>query len=261
MYNFINSHDDQILLNASLNKIENFCKTWGLVLNTNKSHSITFTRKIKVLNFYYNIDNRYLDKVDSVKYLGVTFTRDFSFNLHIQSVINKSTSKLFFLSRNLKFVEKDIRILAFNTYIKPLLEYAVPIWDPHTALWTDKLQNIQRKAIRFINNNWRWSSSPTEMLREVQWIPLGTQRKIIRLKFLFQIIKGFYHIDSNYFRFRHQSNLRLYNDSQIVPYFCRTNIFKYSFFPRTISEWNALPNDIVLAESVSTFVDKLKLYL
>ena len=39
----------------------------------------------------------------------------------------------------------------------------------------------------------------------------------------------------------------------VETYFCRTDAFKYSFFPYSISEWNILDPDLHNAKSYSTF--------
>ena len=39
------------------------------------------------------------------------------------------------------------------------------------------------------------------------------------------------------------------------------DVFKYSYFPRTVREWNSLPSDIVTAKSLDIFKNKLSDYL
>ena len=49
---------------------------------------------------------------------------------------------------------------------------------------------------------------------------------------------------------------RTYNTRNVdfvETYFCRTDAFKYSFFPYSISEWNKLDPDLRYAKSYSTF--------
>lgn len=41
-----------------------------------------------------------------------------------------------------------------------------------------------------------------------------------------------------------------------VPY-AKKNLYEYSFFPRTLKDWNALPSDTVNAPSLECFKDKL----
>ena len=39
------------------------------------------------------------------------------------------------------------------------------------------------------------------------------------------------------------------------------DIFKYSFYPRTLTEWNSLPKEIVLSETLDVFKSKLENYI
>ena len=46
-------------------------------------------------------------------------------------------------------------------------------------------------------------------------------------------------------------------NSHIPKFYCRTDCFKYSFFPSTLRDWFDLDNDITSAESISIFKNKL----
>ena len=39
------------------------------------------------------------------------------------------------------------------------------------------------------------------------------------------------------------------------------DILKYSFYPRTLTEWNSLPKEIVLSETLDVFKSKLENYI
>ena len=41
------------------------------------------------------------------------------------------------------------------------------------------------------------------------------------------------------------------------PIFARKNIYKYSFLPRTIIDWNQLPQDIINLNSSTSFKDHI----
>ena len=47
--------------------------------------------------------------------------------------------------------------------------------------------------------------------------------------------------------------IKLETEILLKTYFCRTDAFKYSFFPYSISEWNKLDPDLRNAKSYSTF--------
>lgn len=68
--------------------------------------------------------------------------------------------------------------------------------------------------------------------------PLLKQRRAItRLKFLFLLKLN---VDP-YKCLSLSSSWQTRHNHGVTPYFARTNLFKHSFFPRTISEWNTLP--------------------
>ena len=57
--------------------------------------------------------------------------------------------------------------------------------------------------------------------------------------------------------------------TQDVPQFCNceflnvnatTDVYFYSFFPRTLRMWNKLPKDIVESDSLETFKTKISKY-
>ena len=46
---------------------------------------------------------------------------------------------------------------------------------------------------------------------------------------------------------------RNYHPLKFINAGCRTNIYKYSFFPRSVKEWNKLPETIIEAANTEAF--------
>jgi len=46
---------------------------------------------------------------------------------------------------------------------------------------------------------------------------------------------------------------RAFNDNKFMSLPVRTDVFKYSFFPRTITDWNSLPLAVRLSQSTQSF--------
>ena len=40
--------------------------------------------------------------------------------------------------------------LALNTVVRPVIEYASQVWSPHTKVLVDKLETIQRLAVKWV---------------------------------------------------------------------------------------------------------------
>jgi len=62
-------------------------------------------------------------------------TSDFSWNKHVDNVVNKANGTLGFLRRNLQISSPSLmKTTAYTSLVRPVLEYASTVWDPYTKL-------------------------------------------------------------------------------------------------------------------------------
>ena len=115
----------------------------------------------------YILHNQILKEKDAVKYLGVTVHHKLSWNEHICSIVKKANSSTVFPRRNLQIHQKHIKANAYKTLVRPQIEYASTIWDPFTQENQNKIEMVQRRAVRFAYNNYRREVSVTTMLDEL----------------------------------------------------------------------------------------------
>ena len=79
------------------------------------------------------------------------------------------------------------------------------------------------------------------------------KRKQTRFKNLYKIVNGTRAVEiPNYFR-QKERHTRNYHPLKFINAGCRTNIYKYSFFPRSVKEWNELPETIIEAANTEAF--------
>ena len=64
---------------------------------------------------------------------------------------------------------------------RPLLEYAAAVWDPYTVKDIHRLEGVQRHAARFVMNDYCRSTSVSNLIDELDWLPLSQRRKNCRL--------------------------------------------------------------------------------
>ena len=199
---------------------------------------------------------------------------------HIDNITKKASSTLGFIQRNLKKCPQDCKRTAYVALVRSTLEYAAVVWDPYLEKDTTKIEKIQRKAARFIKNDYI-SRSPgcvTNMLKDLNLPPLKDRRKDKRLCFLYSIQKGkvpainpndylipirvkrkikaktFSDCETNNIIKRHQTlNSKCFQLPDSA-----TNAYKHSFFPKTISEWNNLSESTVSALSLDNFKSQLE---
>lgn len=259
LYKPVNSDNDQTTLNNSLNAITNWCETWDMKLNQDKTVFMRITNKKNPIMTKYLIKGVEISQTNSFKYLGVTFSSNLTWSTHIDTICASARRKLGLLRHKIKNSPSHVKLLAYNTLIRPLLEYATIVWDPHTKKDINKLEQIQRLAVRFIYNRYRRLDSPTELMKLNNIMTLQARRKIARLKFLYQLWNHKLLLDpSLYLEPLSSRPTRHYHPLKFTPIFARTNNFKYSFFPRTIADWNALPPEMFTSSNVQSFIEQLQ---
>lgn len=259
IYQEISSPNDQVLLNEALSTIANWCSTWQMTINSRKTVAMTITRKKQPLEFTYYMNNQPLSIVHSYKYLGVMITSDLRWNEHVTFITKKAFRKLGYLRRTLGHSTTEIKLLAYKTFIRPILEYAAAAWDPWTEANKLKLESIQRKSIRFIFNCYSWKVSPSNLLQKAELEKLETRRYHDRLKLFYSLYHNMLRIDQSAFIAPAISRFtRSLHPKKVSELKCRTNAFMYSFFPRTIVDWNALSPDVVERPNIDLFLQAIR---
>ena len=72
-----------------------------------------------------------IQKVDSIKDLGILFDTRLNFKDHIQEKINKAYNMIGLLKRNFIHVDCYTFILLYKALVHPHLEYANSVWSPY----------------------------------------------------------------------------------------------------------------------------------
>lgn len=226
-----------------------------MAINYNKTVYMKITLKKNPLCYQYGTNSVKLTEVAEYKYLGLWITNDLNWNKHVDITTGNCLRKLFFLKRSLKYSTPSVRMLAYKTLICPMLEYAVIIWDLFTKRYINRLE--AKKGLRFIYNSYG-RTSVSELLIKSGLQSVVDRNRICRLKFFFQIINGHLNVDTTgILQYSSGYATRKRHSKMITPLTSRINCYKYSFFPRTINDWNSLANDVVLHNTLSLFQNSL----
>jgi hypothetical protein len=262
VYRKIKNQRDTQHLQEDLDRLDNWSKEWQMAFNVSKCYimRVTLARK-HIVRHTYTMNNQTLEVTPSNPYLGVEIDSKLCWDQHINITVSKASRMLGFLRRNLRQCPMKIKEKAYQTLVRPKLEYCCPIWSPHQAKYIQKVESIQRAAARFVLNKPHWkypTASVTEMVKTLEWQTLETRRKALSLTSLYKIQNQLVDIPAEYCPApKTQQATRRSNEQQMEHYQCHVNAFRYSLIPRAVPMWNQLPQEVVGAHDLDTFKARL----
>ena len=127
-----------------------------------------------------------LEQVFSYKYLGVYLASDMRWRTHIDHICTVARKLIGLLYRQFyNIVDSTSLLELYRSMIRPHLEYAAAVWDPHLARDKDQLEKVQKFALRMCCKSWE---DGYHMLLED--CGLEARRQYLKLCTLFKIIHG-----------------------------------------------------------------------
>ena len=258
VYLTITSDVDADHLQEDLNKLAEWEGKWKMAFHPDKCNVLTITRKRRPIVREYNLHGHILEAVKSAKYLGCTISADLKWNEHIKNICNKANKTIGFLKRNLNINNNKIKETAYKSLVRPTVEYASSVWDPYHQNNKHRLEMVQRRAARYVTNRYHNTSSVSSMIEDLNWKSLEDRRKIARLTMMYKLANGMVLVNTEDRLIPSDRIARNNNSKSYQIPSCRTEIRKESYFPKTIRDWNALPDNCVTAGNLETFKTHLQ---
>ena len=134
------------------------------------------------------MDGKELAVTTKAKYLGVNISNNLSWNHHIDCVCKKANNTTAFLRRNLSSCPVSIKDKCYKMMVRPQVEYASTVWDPHTKKNIDKVEAVQRRAARFVTSNYSTTSSVTAMIDRLEWETLCQRRARANATMMYRVV-------------------------------------------------------------------------
>ena len=257
------STDPQSLQKA-LKLVESWSQNWQLKIQPTKSESISFTTSTQSLTpcASYIINSITIPKTESVKDLGVTLSKDLKWTIQIQQAYSKSLRLINLITRTFKSQDKQFYVKLYQMYIRPILEYNAPVWNPALISEIKLLESVQAKFSKLVCKKLNISFQNYDQRMQILNLESLQARRIkIELQLIYKIInklidtnqQNFFSINpclSSYSLRRHQYYLKPQDNP-------KTTIRRNFFSHRVIPIWNKLPEEIVTANTLSLFKFKL----
>ena len=173
LYRPIHSPSGQLLLQHDLAVLNTWAEDWGLRFNVSKCYLMSIHRSQHSYGSFYKLDNNILVHSVENPYLGITIHQNVKWPNHINRILSKANSVLWFFQHNLKPANHDLKELAYISLVRSILEYSSTVWDPFYQEETDRLERVQQRADRFVYNDYNPISCVTSMVSKLGWNPLA----------------------------------------------------------------------------------------
>ena len=158
-----------------------------------------------------------------------------------------------FIKRNFRGCPQEVKKTVYASLVRPLLEYSSCVWDPSAEGTKHDLEMVQRRAARFVLDDYDRNSSVTRMLSEIGWEALETRRKASRLIMLHKLYHGNSKLDVSSIILEPHYLGRNDHRKKVRRIQSRLLSYHNSYFPRTIRDWNKLQADTVETDNCKEF--------
>ena len=201
------------------------CK-WGMTFNPLKCTHMQIGKDKP--DFDIAINGTAIPSSDNMKYLGVSIDSSLSWDNHIHKIVRKANRQLGMLKRHISLASSQTKLLAFNSIVRTTLEYACQVWSPHKVGLSKLIDNVQRRAVRWIYRLPK-ICSVTECMCDNGIVSFSLRRIHLDEKFLRKAEAKHYKIDlRDYIGINTHHNTR----HKTVDTHHRLNQAKYSYYNR-----------------------------
>ena len=192
------SHRNIGIINENLSIALSSCKRWlvdnKLSLHLGKTECLLFGSKKKLKgceSFRVTCEGKAIDRVFSVRYLGVQLDPSLDGSSHIGKVLKTCSDRLSFLYRNSAFLDQRCRKTICSALIQPHLDYCCSSWYSSLSVTLKKrLDVIQRKMVRFIHSMEYTSHVGLSDLYNLSWLSVPDRVTYFKLLHIFKIRNG-----------------------------------------------------------------------
>ena len=245
--------------NKELQNIDNWLIANKLSINITKTKYILFSHKHskKSLDKSLSIRNKKIERVASIKILGLVFNENLSWKNHMTMLINKLKSSLFSVMRIKPLLSTGALITLFHSLILSHIRYCITTWCYGNSILIKKLQKICDKFFHMISLS---SHSIKNQKRNRPILSIYQMYNFNIALFMYkyfnkQLPAAFDHVFQT-----KSSTMSTRSNSRIIPISCRSTVYQQSIKYIGPKIWNKLPLEIRKSKSVGAFIKKAKIF-
>ncbi len=218
-------------------------------------------RKITIQSVKFN--NEYINRADTIKYLGMKLDPSLTFKEHVNYVKGKTLGKIKLLGKVCSYIRPATALMLYKSLILPIFDYGDIIYDCISAADSRTLQVLQNMAYKFILGV-PLLTSTAYIHKELDMLTLQERRTQHSATMMFQVdnslcpppvlrlFKRRLQITDRHTRMNVQSNFE-------IPRY-RLELCRRNYVYRGIKLWYVVPYELKCAESLPCFKTNLRKY-
>ena len=126
----------------------------------------------------------------SYKYLGVLISYNLSLGNHVSNICSRAKKHMGMLyCRFYHDSDSNTLRMLYTTSVRPLLEYAVPVWDPHLVKDIEAIKSVQRFTTKVCTKAWQ-GVDYKDQLSMLNLTTLEARWTILKHCFLYKVLNG-----------------------------------------------------------------------
>lgn len=247
------------ILNAELSNLVKTADQHSLIINPNKSKVMIFGRKTDILCYgadvKVTIQGSTLPILSEARNLGLVIDTDLRFRKHVSTILQGAYAKLKSLYPSRHLLNIKTKTLLCNSLILSKFNFGDVVYGP-CLLRVDeqRIQKAQNACLRFIYGIKKFDRISHKLL-DAKWLSMSRRTRLHSCVFYYNIVQKekpqYLYQKIQYRTDIHNLNLRF--RGAMTPPLHRTEQFKRCFSHQIVTIYNALPPQIKLLASVSTF--------
>ena len=244
----IRTESDCIELQKDLDALDNWCKLWRLKLNASKCTTLklSLAHSSHHRQYQYCIDGTVIPYQEKQRDLGIIVKNDLSWTEHYNIICRKAYQSLNLIRRTFKqTMTTQVKRCLYLTLVRSHLAYCSQIWRPRLVKDTLNLERIQRKATKYILNN--YVVDYKVRLNELHLLPLMYWLELLDVMFLVRCLQN--PSDNlelpKYITFTSSITRAGQSGNKLQFKFTRTSTVRHFYFNRVIKLWNSFPSGTI----------------
>ena len=210
--------------------------------------------------YSYQMNGQQLATTEEFKDLGVIMNKNLKPAAQCAKAAQTARTVLGQISRSFQYRDKTTFIQLYKTYVRPHLEFAVQTWSPWLQADIDVFEKVQQKAVGMVGGM-KAKDYPSK-LKELNMETLQERRHQADMHYVYRVVTEKDDVRADTWFRPAAAGLRQTRNAtgplNLQANHGRLDIRRNFFSARVVDNWNAIPTEIKLLTTISSFKSAYK---